>query len=437
MTGEITLSGLVLPVGGIREKALAARRHGIKTFILPARNEPDLAELPPEVKTDMTFVPVKTLEEVLQVALPAPVALTIAFYISGHGLGHASRDVELIDEILPAARRRADRRAHERRALDLRRASAARRSRCSRCETDTGVVQLDSLRLDVEETARCAAAFYRRLRSPGRPPRPHTSASSARVSSSVTCRRWRSRPRRPQACHRCWSPTSPGTGSTRTTPNSRRSRRASSTRSPRAYSSAAKALRLPIWGGFDSVRAVTEDVPFIARRSTRDPADSRRALGVDRGQRLVLSSFSGYGLALPYDRIAQSGLIVVSPERHPPSGFKYEDLVAAADVVVSKPGYGIVSECVANRTPLPVHVARTLRRIRGDAGGDAANVALPPHRAGRPAGRQLAVTQSRRCSRRRSRPSGRVSTARLSSRPRSSGWRAGLHKVRLQLLPTP
>ena len=46
MTGEITLSGLVLPVGGIREKALAARRHGIKTFILPQMNEPDLAELP-------------------------------------------------------------------------------------------------------------------------------------------------------------------------------------------------------------------------------------------------------------------------------------------------------------------------------------------------------------------------------------------------------
>ena len=46
MTGEITLSGLVLPVGGIREKALAARRHGIKTFVLPQMNEPDLAELP-------------------------------------------------------------------------------------------------------------------------------------------------------------------------------------------------------------------------------------------------------------------------------------------------------------------------------------------------------------------------------------------------------
>jgi ATP-dependent Lon protease len=71
MTGEITLSGLVLPVGGIREKALAARRHGIKEFILPARNEADLAELPPEVKNGMRFIPVETLEEVLNVALPA------------------------------------------------------------------------------------------------------------------------------------------------------------------------------------------------------------------------------------------------------------------------------------------------------------------------------------------------------------------------------
>jgi ATP-dependent Lon protease len=71
MTGEITLSGLVLPVGGIREKALAARRHGINVFILPKRNEADLAELPPEVTRDMTFVPVSTLEETLAIALPA------------------------------------------------------------------------------------------------------------------------------------------------------------------------------------------------------------------------------------------------------------------------------------------------------------------------------------------------------------------------------
>jgi len=70
MTGEITLSGLVLPVGGIREKVLAARRHGIKTFILPALNASDLAELPPEVRDTMRFVPVATLEEALEVALP-------------------------------------------------------------------------------------------------------------------------------------------------------------------------------------------------------------------------------------------------------------------------------------------------------------------------------------------------------------------------------
>ena len=69
MTGEITLSGLVLPVGGIREKALAARRSGIKTMILPALNEPDLIELPEEIRNDMTFVPVETLEQVISLAL--------------------------------------------------------------------------------------------------------------------------------------------------------------------------------------------------------------------------------------------------------------------------------------------------------------------------------------------------------------------------------
>jgi ATP-dependent Lon protease len=70
MTGEITLSGLVLPVGGIREKALAARRHGVHTFVLPTMNMADTSELPDEVKRDMTFVPVDTLEQVLKVALP-------------------------------------------------------------------------------------------------------------------------------------------------------------------------------------------------------------------------------------------------------------------------------------------------------------------------------------------------------------------------------
>jgi ATP-dependent Lon protease len=70
MTGEITLSGLVLPIGGIREKSLAAKRQGIRTVILPKGNEQDLAELPEEVRKDMTFVPVETLQDVLKVAVP-------------------------------------------------------------------------------------------------------------------------------------------------------------------------------------------------------------------------------------------------------------------------------------------------------------------------------------------------------------------------------
>jgi ATP-dependent Lon protease len=74
MTGEITLSGLVLPVGGIREKALAARRFGMKTFVLPAENRYDLDDLPAELREEMTFVPVATLEEVLKVALPGALA---------------------------------------------------------------------------------------------------------------------------------------------------------------------------------------------------------------------------------------------------------------------------------------------------------------------------------------------------------------------------
>jgi ATP-dependent Lon protease len=73
MTGEITLSGLVLPVGGIREKALAARRQGIKTFVLPEGNLQDLTELPDEVRKDLKFVPARALEDVLRVALPEAV----------------------------------------------------------------------------------------------------------------------------------------------------------------------------------------------------------------------------------------------------------------------------------------------------------------------------------------------------------------------------
>ncbi|MCL4803220.1 MAG: endopeptidase La [Anaerolineae bacterium] len=69
MTGEITLRGRVLPVGGVREKALAARRAGIHTFILPRKNERDLMEIPKNLRQDVHFVLVDRIEEVLEVAL--------------------------------------------------------------------------------------------------------------------------------------------------------------------------------------------------------------------------------------------------------------------------------------------------------------------------------------------------------------------------------
>jgi ATP-dependent Lon protease len=84
MTGEITLSGLVLPVGGIREKALAARRFGVRTVILPALNEGDLVDIPGALRDDMTFVFAKTLEDVLAVALdPQPPAAAAPVAVHG------------------------------------------------------------------------------------------------------------------------------------------------------------------------------------------------------------------------------------------------------------------------------------------------------------------------------------------------------------------
>ncbi len=68
MTGEITLTGQVLPIGGIREKSLAAQRAGLKRVILPRDNEPDLSELPPETRQGLEFIPADTIEDVFAAA---------------------------------------------------------------------------------------------------------------------------------------------------------------------------------------------------------------------------------------------------------------------------------------------------------------------------------------------------------------------------------
>jgi hypothetical protein len=149
-----------------------------------------------------------------------------------------------------------------------------------------------------------------------------------------------------------------------------------------AYSTADLALRLPMHGGFTMFGHVV-DLPFIARRTEREPRDVRRALDLPLDTPLVLLSFGGYGLAsIDFGQIAslRDCLVVTTgdvganrradqphssgPVPLPPNvrlvdeprlyakGLRYEDVVAAVDIVITKPGYGIISECVANDTAL-------------------------------------------------------------------------------------
>jgi L-arabinokinase len=143
------------------------------------------------------------------------------------------------------------------------------------------------------------------------------------------------------------------------------------------YSGATLALRLPMAGGFQGLEPVTRDIPFIARRSHRTRDDVRGALGLPPrrdGKPLVLLSFGGYGVArldmtalsrltnytiattdltVRDSRAAQvNGLLYLSEQRVRDAGLLYEDLVRGADAVVTKPGYGIISEAIANGAAL-------------------------------------------------------------------------------------
>jgi hypothetical protein len=280
--------------------------------------------------------------------------VTIVFYISGHGFGHASRSIEVLTEL---AARRPDARLIVRTTVPLWlfRATAPAHVEVSAIETDTGVAQIDSLNVDERETAIRAARFYetfdRRADDEAAflaaeratvvlgdiPPLAFTAAARAGVPAvAIGNFTW-------DWIYRGYDAFgvagNNGAGIINVVHN--------------AYATATRALRLPLHGGFDAMVAVTSDIPFIARRSTRDVAETRERLGIAGDRPFVLACFSGADLGLPYQQIADAErLTVLAPEREPPAGLTYPDLVAAADVVVSKPGYGIVSECIANGTPL-------------------------------------------------------------------------------------
>jgi len=290
-----------------------------------------------------------------------PALRPVVFYISGHGFGHASRQIEIINALharLPA--------------LPIAvRTSAARWLFEYACnapveldalQCDTGAIQADSLQLDEAATIHQAAAFHADLAAKAAreaaylrerratlvisdaPPLACLAASHAGIPSYVVANftwDWIYEGYAEHLGPHPWL-----------LPALRD-----------AYGTAAGAWRLPMWGGFESIRDVS-DVPFVARRATHRREDTRRQFGLPLDAPLVLVSFGGLGL----DRItgpeARDYAIVTVGGTSAPSdltlghviderelygaGFRYEDLVGAADVVVTKPGYGILSECIAN-----------------------------------------------------------------------------------------
>ncbi|MBI3264035.1 MAG: hypothetical protein HYZ58_12920 [Acidobacteria bacterium] len=300
--------------------------------------------------------------------------MRLVFYISGHGFGHAARAIEVINAIAAA---RPD-------TTVIVKTSAARwlfdltvrgSVQIHASECDTGVWQVDSLHLDERKTLELARAFYAGfaarvdeeasfLRRVGAtsvvadlPPLAFAAASAAGLPSIALG-------------NFTWDWIYADYLDRERPPGSREFLRTIE----EAYRQARLVLRLPMWGGFDAFTAPIVDLPFVARHSRREPAETKAYLGLSGDWPLALVSFGGHDIRsldvgalgrLQRYRVVLTGVQETGAKRPPDSslvwvdetdlyrrGFRYEDLVRACDVVATKPGYGIIAECVANETAL-------------------------------------------------------------------------------------
>lgn len=309
----------------------------------------------------------------------------VVFYISGHGFGHASRDIEIVNALIAqepdlpiVIRTTAPKRLFDLTVRPSPHAASARPRARPNVEvqhvvTDTGVAQRDSLHVDEAGTVAALRAFMREL-----PSRIAEEAAFLRQTQAALVVADLP-PLGIAAAHAAGIPAVALGNFTWDWIYSAYAEAADLvTRVRDARLTARVAMRLPMHGGFDGFSEII-DLPFVARRSIHDPLETRRALGLPTDERLVLVSFGGLGLdGLDVDALSQlEGYAAVVSGREPlaalppglshgrrgsllpfdeptmyAAGYRYEDLVRAVDVVVSKPGYGIIAECLANDTAL-------------------------------------------------------------------------------------
>ena len=278
--------------------------------------------------------------------------MSVVFYISGHGFGHASRSIEIINALI-------ERRPHQRVII---RSSVApwlvkRTARpgvvLSPAEVDTGVLQLDSLTLDANASIARAEAFMATF-----PQRIATEVQFLREHDAVMTISDLPALGIAAATAAGIPALASGNFTWDWIYEHYQGGENVAAQIGAVYRNTTLALRMPMWGGFEAMPKIW-DLPFVARRSRRGPEEVRQALGIPIDTRAVLTSFGGYGLdGLNVDALrALSGYHVLLPGMIDEiamydRGYRYEDLVRAVDVVVTKPGYGIISECIANGTAL-------------------------------------------------------------------------------------